>query len=309
MHALCLDGFFKIKNWQLKPISLTKKKYVTLPAKFEVNRDAANKAVYYEIRFIDSFQFLASSLDKLSSNLDTAQKVHTDRLRTIYPVDDDILFRKGIFPYSYLDDDDKLDDGELLPIAAFFDTLSNSLRTSDAEYQHAQKAWRQFQYFSLNDYLKRYLELDCLLLADVFENFRAAMIHNTELDPANFITLPQFTFAAAFRKTNCDLLMEENMYEFFEDGIRGGMTFVNQHHIQADNIDTGNPNASNYIAYWDENNLYGNALSQLLPCSHFEWLTLREINALDWSTVDTEGEFGYTLKVNLEYPDDIHDKT
>ena len=127
-------------------------------------------------------------------------------------MDDDILFKKGIFPYSFFDNDEKLDDGELPPIAAFYDTLSNSLRTTYAEYQHAQKAWDQFQCFSLNDYLKRYLELICLLLADVFKNFRTAIIENTELDPANFITLPQFPFAAAFCKTNCDLLMEEEMY-------------------------------------------------------------------------------------------------
>ena len=135
------------------------------------------------------------------------------------------------------------------------------------------------------------------------------MIQNTELDPANFITLPQFTFSAAFRKTNCDLLMEEEMYEFFENGIRGGTTFVNKHYIKAETKESGNPSSSNYIAYWDENNLYGNALSQLLPCSNFEWLTRHEIADLQWPTIDTEGEFGYTLMVDLEYPDNIHNKT
>ena len=87
------------------------------------------------------------------------------------------------------------------------------------------------------------------------------MINNTALDPANFITLPQFTFAAAFHKTKCDLLIQEDMYEFFEHGIRGGTTFVNQHHIRADNAETGNPAANKYIAYWDANNLYSNVLS------------------------------------------------
>ena len=281
MHALCIEGFSKMQGWELKPIATTTEKYLTLCAKFEVARDAANKPIFFEARFIDSYQFLSSSLDTLSSNLTICKKLHTSRLRNRYPVDDDILFKKGIFPYGYIDDTEKLDEDQLPPLNAFFDMLSNSLHASAAQYQHAQKAWRQFQCISLNDYLKRYLELDCLLLADVFENFRSTIIKDTELDPVNFITLPQFTFAAAFRKTKCDLLQEEEMYEFFEAGIRGGMTFVNTHHVKADNIEMGNPNGSTYIAYWDKNNLYGNALSQLLPCSQFEWLTCQQIVALN----------------------------
>ena len=98
------------------------------------------------------------------------------------------------------------------------------------------------------------------------------------------------------------------MYEFFEKGIRGGMTFVNKHYIKADYKETGNPNCSNYIAYWDENNLYLNELSQLLSCSNFEWLTRHQIANLDWSTINKEGELGYTLMLDLEYPDNIHNK-
>ena len=187
--------------------------------------------------------------------------------------------------------------------------LSNSLRTSDEDYARAQRAWQQFNCQTFNDYLKNYLELDCRLLADIFENFRKTIIKDTELDPANFITLPQFTFAAAFKNVKCDLLQDEDMYEFFEDGIRGGMSFVNTHYVKADNPETGNPNGSTYISYWDENNLYGNALRQLLPTSDFCWLTRQEIEALDWQTIATEGEFGYTLKVDMQYPREIHDKT
>jgi hypothetical protein len=64
-----------------------------------------------------------------------------------------------------------------------------------------------------------------------------------------------------------------------------------------------------FISYWDENNLYGNALGQLLPTSNFRWLTEEESVPIDWLNIDTEGESGYVLKVDLEYPRDIHDKT
>jgi hypothetical protein len=200
-----------------------------------------------------------------------------------------------------LDSEDKLREFDLPGRGAFFDTLTDSLRITEAEYDRALRAFQQFRCLTFNDYLLRYLELDCSLLADVFENFRSTAITNTGLDPANFITLPQFTFSAAFRQTQCDLLTETEMYEFFEDGIRGGMSFVNTHHVKAD--------SGTFISYWDENNLYGNALRQLLPTSNFRWLTDHEIALIDWLNVDTEGDFGYVLKVDLSYPVNIHDIT
>ena len=184
------------------------------------------------------------------------------------------------------------------PLAVFFDTLTNSQTTTEQEYERAQRAWKQFHCETFNDYMLHYLELDCRLLAGVFENFRKNTFTQFELDPVNFITLPQLTFAAAFRSTMVDLLTDVDMYNFFEDGIRGGMCFVNKHLVTADQ--------NTHIAYWDENNLYGGALRQRLPCGEFQWVTDQE---LDWLNIDTEGEYGYTLKVDLEYPVNIHDTT
>src|SRR2546428_4307754 len=85
-------------------------------------------------------------------------------------IDDDILFGKGIFPYSYLDDEAKLKETCLPPYRAFFDTLSNSLRITPTDYLKANIAFNQFQCKTFGDYMLRYLELDCRLLADIFEN-------------------------------------------------------------------------------------------------------------------------------------------
>ena len=303
MHALCLEGFSKMKHWELKPVAQTKEKYITLTANMVIGKDAGGKAIRFQIRFIDTFQFLTASLDKLSSSLSRDTMLHTLILKRNLgvQVEDDIIFGKGIFPYSYLDSEAKLREISLPARAAFFDTLSDSLRVTEAEYDRALRAFQQFRCTTFNDYLLRYLELDCTLLADVFENFRITALTNTGLDPANFITLPQFTFAAAFLQTQCDLLTDTEMYEFFEDGIRGGMSFVNTHHVVAE--------SGTFISYWDENNLYGNALRQLLPTSDFRWLTDHEIATFDWLNMDVEGEFGYTLKVDLHYPVNIHDIT
>ena len=68
------------------------------------------------------------------------------------------------------------------------------------------------------------------------------------------------------------------MYEFFEQGIRGGMTFVNKHHLEADDETS--------IAYWDENNLYGGALRQRLPCGDFSWVEPRDFERMDLLNID-----------------------
>src|SRR5271156_6647352 len=301
MHALCISGFSKMQNWELKPIAQTKEKYLTLTAQMIIDHDESNRPIFFTLRFVDTFQFMSASLERLVKTIDQADMQHVRQCQYFSTLPNDVIYGKGVFPYSYLDSADKLDEPSLPPKAAFFNRLSNSLQISDHDYDRAQRAWTGFHCTTLGDYMLHYLELDCLLLADVFENFRSKICSFYSLDAANFITLPQLTFSAAFRSCKVDLLTDVFMYEFFEQGIRGGMTFVNKHHLAADN--------TTEISYWDENNLYGGALRQPLPCGDFKWLEPQEFEMINWHTIDTEGDIGYTLKVNLEYPQEIHDKT
>jgi hypothetical protein len=262
MHALCIQGFSKKPEWSLKPIAQTKEKYMSLTARFIVdfNRET-EQPIFFTLRFVDSFQFMAASLDRLVKSIDRTNMQHARNCQYFNTLDDDVIFGKGVFPYSYLDSVEKLDAPELPAKAAFFDTLTNSLGITDADYDRAQRAWTGFRCRTFRDYMLHYLELNVLLLADVFENFRSKIYSLYQLDAANFITLPQLTFAAAFGLCEVYLLTDVEMYEFFERGIRGGMTFVNKHHLESDEHTS--------IAYWDENNLYGGALRQAFSCRDF----------------------------------------
>ena len=51
--------------------------------------------------------------------------------------------------------------------------------------------------------------------------------------------------------------------------------------------------------YLDANNLYGYAMSQSLPTGNFKFIDLNKINEND--------KYGYMLKVDLEYPHELHD--
>jgi len=66
------------------------------------------------VRFLDSAQFMASSLEKLAANLTPEKKVYTstylkERFPTLTNKEIMSITEKGIFPYSYFDNVSKLD--------------------------------------------------------------------------------------------------------------------------------------------------------------------------------------------------------
>ena len=66
------------------------------------------------------------------------------------------------------------------------DKLYSKLNDCDIseDYEHAQKAWKEFKMKMMGDYHDLYLKTDLLLLADVFEEFRNVCHKNYGLDPA-----------------------------------------------------------------------------------------------------------------------------
>ena len=70
--------------------------------------------------FIDSFQFMSSSLEKLIENL--AKEGPKTFMHMMTYFDDDkitLLLRKQVYPYEYFDSESKFIEQELLPIEAF----------------------------------------------------------------------------------------------------------------------------------------------------------------------------------------------
>ena len=76
----------------------------------------------------------------------------------------------------------------------------------------------------MRDYHTLYNDLDVLLLADVFENFRDICIKNYNLDPAHYYTATGLSWDAMLKVTNVelDLLSDMDMLFMVEKGIRGG---------------------------------------------------------------------------------------
>ena len=141
---------------------------------------------------------MASSLDTLAKNLSEDQYKNLGRI--YYGKQFDLLRRKGVFPYEYINSVDRLDEAELPPKSAFYSKLNDS-DISDEDYEHAQTVWKEFGCKTLRDYLNLYNKSDVLILADVFENFRDLCIYAYKLDPSWYYTSPGLAWDAALKGT------------------------------------------------------------------------------------------------------------
>ena len=288
---------------------------MSLRARFEVDRDRKGKPIFFSIQFLDSFQFLSSSLATLAGTLDHLP-ITEKRIKALYPaISDSVIRRKGVFPYSYFNSLSRLEETSLPPIACFKDDLAGT-ECSPEEYAHAQRAWSEFQCRNFRMYATRYMNLDIYLLTDVFEEFRKVSLREDGLDPVHFVSLPGLSYTACFKKTGetIDLLQDIDMVRLFERGIRGGLTFVNKHQVQAHIPELGNNQDENvHLTYIDQNNLYGSSLCRPLPHSDFSWLDGEDLDKFsDPSKIlslEDEGDYGYLFEVDLDYPREIHAST
>ena len=265
------------------------------------------------LRFIDSFQFLGTSLGNLVTNLaaDGADAFKQLAQYTPDPVKRELLLRKGVYPYDYVDSPAKLEE-RALPTKTEFYSVLNQEAISDADYHHAQKVWETFNCQTLGDYHDVYLKSDVLLLADVFESFRDTALATYKLDPAHYFTAPGFSWDSMLKFTEVELALldDPDMYLMIESGIRGGVATITKKYAKANNpkqptYDETKP--TNYLMYWDANNLYGWAMSKKLPEKDFDWMTEEQLERFDVMQVPDDAETGYILEVDLEYPEELHD--
>ena len=303
----CLPG-------ELNCIPSTEEKYISFSKKIKVDEYKSRRtgemiSLYFEIRFIDSFKFLQTSLANLVGNL---QPDDFDNTKEIFKENVNLLTRKGVYPYDYVSSLEKLSETQLPPKEEFYSHL-NDEGISDDDYQHAVNVWNTFRCKSIREYHDLYLKSDVLLLADVSENFRKTCLHHYNLDPAHYYTSPGLAWDACLKETGQELqlLHDYDMLMMFERGIRGGISHISKRYAEANNKymkDYDPDEESTYIQYRDANNLYGWAMSQSLPTHGFKWmkdLTIDSVIDLLDKKRNPEVKKGYIFEVDLEYPTEL----
>ena len=297
-----------IPNNEQKYISYTKESLVDIikgeeiieeDVKVKIEKDKKN---FFKLRFVDSLKFLGCSLSTLANNLPKDK---------FYNLEDrfsgkllELAKRKGVFPYDWFNTKEKLDHESLPSFEDFYSLLLGEGISRD-EYEFALEVWKEFGCKNFKDYLELYNEIDVLLLADIFENFREVCLENYKIDPAYYFTSPGLFWDAMLKETKVELelLSDIDQYYFFKRMIRGGISNVSNRYAEANNIYMGDlydPKKENsHIVYFDANNLYGFIMMQKLPYGGFKWMTEEELE--NWK------EIPCVIEVDLEYPKELHD--
>ena len=237
----------------------------------------------------------------------------TSEERQLVDVDLDLIKRKGVYPYEYMDSFDRFKETEIPPIEAFNSALSGS-KVTRAEYAHANQVFRHFGMKSLQDYHNLYLLQDILLLDDILLSFRKVCMSTYGLDPLHYYTAPGLTWDAGLKYTRVtlDLLTEQDKFMFVEDGIRGGISMISHRHAKANHPDLPCYDESQplrHLLNLDANNLYGWAMMQHLPVSDFAWMLQEDVDTitLAWIlSIAPDAKRGYIFEVDIHTPKREH---
>ena len=261
------------------------------------------------LTFIDSFQFMSSSLDKLASNLPKDDLIYTSKAFKGKRLD--LLSKEGVYLYDFMDSFEKFNNREL-PTKDQFYSILNDEHITDDEYIHVKEVRDTFYIKTMGDYHDLYLVSDVLLLTDIFENFRKTCMQYYKLDPCHYFTSPSLSWDAMLKMTNIklELMTDIDIFQFIEKGMHGGVSYIANRYGNANNkymkeYDEKVP--SKYIMYLDTNNLYGWAMSQYLPTGNFKWMTDKEISKIDPGKYKADFKKGLILEVDLEYPQELFD--
>jgi len=304
------DGHFIVKTlsklgYNASIIPSTKETYISFSIKVGTEKERI------EVRFVDTFRFLSTSLDKLVQGLPQDRFVET--LRHNPPHSAHLLFKKGVYPYAFVKGLEAFEETSLPPRECFYNDLKEE-EVSEEDYKFAEKLWHEMKFTNLGHFHDFYLRNDVLQLTDTFEEFRLTLYKQYKLDPLYSFTSSGYSWMAMLLTTQVELelISDYNQYLFVESAIRGGLVQSNTKFSQANNAQLENPNdydpnkPSNNIVYYDCNALYSTAMAHYLPLGDFEWV--ENPDEIDWKNTLPTADIGYLLEVDIHIPEKVHDK-
>ena len=149
-------------------------------------------------------------------------------------------------------------------------------------------------------------------MVDPFEKFVSTCLKYYGLDACHYFSAPGLSWDAMLKMTKVTLekVSDPDKYMLFEQGMRGGVGYINKSYSKANNeycqvYDKEKP--KKYILYLKMNNLYGHAMSQYLPYADFKWVKNIDKIKQKLMNIKSNSSTGYILEVDLEYPQELHD--
>ena len=159
--------------------------------------------------FIDSMQFMNSSLDKLVKNLsdeDFKYLVEEFGSKNL-----ELLKQKGAYPYKYMNNFERFNE-EKLPARKYFYRYIKDGEIGDGDKISDGHIWDKFEMKNMGNYHDHYFKKEVLLLADVFEKFIDTYLKHYGLDPCHYFSSSRLSWDAMLKLT--DIKLEKNIRDW-----------------------------------------------------------------------------------------------
>ena len=149
----------------------------------------------------------------------------------------DVLIRKGVFPYDWFTSIKNLEVGPKNLVKDDFYSALNDEHISDGDYAHFLDVCDKFNLKTMRDYHDFYCKVDTVQLADIMEYQRDRFMSTHGLDILHSYTLPGFSWKAALKYTGqeLELISDRDMYDFIQEGKRGGISTIPNRYAKANN--------------------------------------------------------------------------
>ena len=217
------------------------------------------------LRFLDSYRFLNSGLDKLVKIMQSS--TNSFPIKDENGLDDELFKKKLAYPYEHLNLSNIQEPINLCP-EDFWSTLKQT-NPSLEEINRTQETIKKYDLKNGQELTMLYLKMDVLQLTDVFENFVEKSTLEYGINFSYSYTLPGYTWKAGLKLTNIklDFTKDKQLLSLLENNIRGGISSVmGPRYIES--------TENTKFLYIDANNLYGWAMSQYLPTGDFKKMRL-----------------------------------
>ena len=175
--------------------------------------------------FIDSMQFMNSSLEKPGKNVsDDDFKYLTQEFGSKHL---ELLKQKVVYSYEYIDSFERFSGNKLPDKKRFYHSLKDG-HISDEEYLTCIIIWNYFGMKNMGDYHDNYLKKDVLLMADVFGNFTSKSVKFYKLDLSHYFSSPRLSWNTMLKMTGIKLklISDINMHLFIEKRLREGISYI-----------------------------------------------------------------------------------
>ena len=192
--------------------------------------------------FIDSMQFINSSLEKLVKNLsDNDFKYLTEKFGS---KNLELLKQRDAYPYEYLDSFKRFNEEKLSSRECFYSSVKDETTGGNGEkldghishedYLTCKKIWNEFNMKNMGDNQDHYLKKDALLLADV-EKFFDTYLKIYGLDLCHYFSSTGLSRDVILKMTGMRLEKIVDIYLFIEKGLRGGISHIAKRYAKTNN--------------------------------------------------------------------------